>query len=275
MTCKFFEDVKARWQNGARVCVGLDPDLKRMPWHFLDKSHVSPQLACNERTIKATASLALCYKINPAYYRGPDGYSTMRNTVAMIHNLAEGVPIIYDGKFGDGIAKSNQAWAEVAFDDMHCDAVTVHHHPGKQAMLPFLEYEDKGIFVLCRSSGNGSDEFQDCMVKTNDVLTPMYQYVTGRVKYQWNYNKNCGLVVGATVADDLVEVRNIAGMLPILMPGFGSQAAVVHDAVMAGAGKGGLILPSSSSGILFADDPKAATQLLTNQINAALTQVPA
>jgi orotidine-5'-phosphate decarboxylase len=273
---KFFEMIEKRWAAGARVCIGLDPDLRKIPWHFLDsKTSSSPQYACNEKIIRETAELALCYKINRAFYLGAEGFSTMRNTVATIRNYAEGVPIIYDAKFGD-IGNSNTGYAEEAFECLRADAVTVHGYMGHKAMEPFLAQKDKGIFVLCRTSNEGSDEFQDLIVDTGRGFMPLYQEVAHQVTHHWNYNGNCGLVVGATIPDELVEVRKIGVSMPILIPGFGSQGGDVHDAVHAGIGQhNSMIIPSSSGGIMFSSEPKAAVQTLTEEINAAMSKVPA
>ncbi|HEV8666537.1 MAG TPA: orotidine-5'-phosphate decarboxylase [Candidatus Paceibacterota bacterium] len=273
---KFFEMVERRWAAGARVCVGLDPDIRKIPQDILNsKKTSSPLLEINKKTIEATKDLALCYKLNRAFYPGPAGLEAMRNTVAHIRNIATDVPSIDDAKYGD-IGNTNYGYVEEAFGYLQCDAVTVHNYMGLEAMEPFLAQKDKGIFVLCRTSDEGSEEFQDLIVDTGRGFMPLYQEVAHRVVCHWNYNHNCGLVVGAMVPDELVEVRKIAKTMPILIPDFGSQGGDVHDAMHAGLGRhGGTVLPSSSSGIMFAHDPKAAVQKLTDEINAVLEKVPA
>jgi len=268
---KFFQTIEERWARGMRVCVGLDPDKRKMSPRLLEsKKSSSPILELNEKVISATKDIALCYKLNRAFYPGPEGMSVLHNTIAHIRNAVEGAPVIYDAKFGD-IGNTNNGYVEETFEWLKADAVTLHHTMGKQAMLPFLEHRDKGIFVLCRTSNEGSDEFQDIIVDSGVGPMPMYLYVAHQVMHHWNYNNNCGLVMGATYPSDLAEVRRKMCDTPILIPGLGSQDGDVHDAVHAGITKKRCgIIPSSSSGIMFADDPKVAAQRLAAEINDAL-----
>ncbi len=282
MACKFFEMIEKRWAASARVCVGLDPDIKKIPKKILgSKSTSSPLFMTNQQVVDMTKDLALCYKPNRAFYKGPEGLMALRNTVAHIRNVAEGVPIILDAKYGD-IGNTNVGYSEEAFDWLKCDAVTVHNYMGLEAMKPFLEQKDKGIFVLCRTSNPGAGEFQDLPILykrfegASMTTMPLYEMVAEHVKQLWNYNGNCALVVGATFSDQLLNVRSVVGEdMWLLLPGFGSQGGDVFSAIRAGASKKGRVLGNSSSGIMFSSDPKAALQKLTDEINAALPKVPA
>lgn len=273
MDCRFFEMIDARWAAGARVCVGLDPDLRKIPDAIRNsKRSSSPQFEFNAKIIDATKDLALCYKPNRAFYRGPEGLQALRNTIAHIRNVAMDVPIILDAKYGD-IGNTNDGYVEEAFEWLRCDAVTVHNYMGMEAMKPFLDRGDKCIMVLCRTSNQGADEFQNIIVEGAEAFVPMYEHVAYRVSKYWDYNGNCALVVGATAINELFDVRRIVGDMPLLIPGIGTQGGDVRQAVHVGVNskKSGIIL-SSSSGIIFADDPKAATKKLADEINVALTK---
>jgi len=134
-----------------------------------------------------------------------------------------------------------------------------------EAMRPFLERKDKGIFVLCRTSNPGAGEFQDLVVDG----VPLYQIVARHVAEKWNANGNCGVVVGATYPDELRQVRAIIGDMPIIIPGVGFQQKGTpleqqfEQTVTAGKdsqGRGMII--NNSRGIIFAstgtDYPQAA-----------------
>src|SRR6185312_4035482 len=178
--------------------------------------------------------------------------------------------VIYDAKFGD-IGNTNDQYAEEAFEWLKADAVTVHYAMGRQAMLPFLERKDKGIFVLCRTSNDGSEEFQDIIVDVGTGPMPLFLYVVHRVQHFWNYNGNCGLVVGATYLGDLMEVRRKAPAIPILIPGIGDQGGDLRNALLCGATKQkNGILPTASRSIMFSDNPKEEVQKLTGLANTAL-----
>lgn len=163
---------------------------------------------------------------------------------------------------------------------MGFDAVTLHGFLGAEALQPFLKREDKGFFVLCRTSNKGAGEFQDLVVE-NPRGAPMslYQQIAVNVESEWNTRDNCGLVVGATYPEELSTVRRIVGDdMPLLIPGIGAQGGEVEATVAAGSnsmGQGMVI--NSSRGIIFAsggedfaDASRAAAQKLHNQIQAAL-----
>jgi orotidine-5'-phosphate decarboxylase len=162
---------------------------------------------------------------------------------------------------------------------------------GEEALRPFHAQEDKGIIVLCKTSNPGSGEFQNLVVLPDpfDVtdmcarrlpmsrypglvpLVPLYRYVAYAVATRWNHHRNCGLVVGATYPEELARVRGIVGDMPILLPGIGAQGGDVEATVR--AGKRHMII-NSSSGIIFAEDPRAATQQLHDQITSVLSGAP-
>ena len=98
------------------------------------------------------------------------------------------------------------------------DWVTINPYMGYDSMRPFLEYPDKGVFVLCLTSNSGSKDFQMLNVEGK----PLYSVVAEKVAY-WNKDNNCGLVVGATHPEQLDEVRALAGDMPLLIPGVGAQ----------------------------------------------------
>jgi orotidine-5'-phosphate decarboxylase len=173
------------------------------------------------------------------------------------------VPVILDVKLAD-IGNTNEGYAREAFDYYKADAMTVHPYLGKEALQPFLDRKDKGIFVLCRTSNPGAGEFQDRFVNLTPAeidewglmpgtRLPLYQLVAYRVSREWNTNDNCGLVVGATYPEELRQVRGIVGDMPLLIPGIGAQGGDVEATVNAGRDSHGhgMIINSSRS-IIFA-----------------------
>jgi len=135
-----------------------------------------------------------------------------------------------------------------------CEAIAfASWTPGRDSLQPFLDYTDKGIFVLCKTSNPGSAEFQNLAVKSEDgVVRPLYEVVADRVT-SWNEHGNCGLVVGATYPDELTRVRRIAPDLPILIPGIGAQAGDLEASVKNGVDANGeLALITSSRAIIYA-----------------------
>jgi orotidine-5'-phosphate decarboxylase len=135
--------------------VGLDSDARALP---TPAGQASPsQREFNANMVDATADLASAYKINLAFYLncGVDGFVALQETVTYARRVAPGVAIILDAKFGD-IGNTNEAYARFAYDLLGVDAVTVNPYVGREALRPFLDREDKGAIVLCRTSNPGA-----------------------------------------------------------------------------------------------------------------------
>lgn len=273
-----------QFARGHFVCVGLDSELGKIPEsaQVSDSKHPENYLGlCAESTIfefnecivDATKDLVNAYKPNLAFYLeyGTKGISALRRTIRYIKDVAACVPVILDAKFAD-IGKTNTGYAKFAFEYLGADAVTVNPYLGGEALQPFLDYKDKGIIVLCRTSNRGSREFQSAHSQ------PLYQTVARHVVTDWNVNGNCALVVGATAVEELAEVRKIVGDMPILIPDIGAQGGDLEATVKAGKDSRdqGMII-NSSRGIIFAskshDFAEAArreTLKLKNLINQYL-----
>ncbi len=204
--------------KNSRVCIGLDPVLELIPEHL--RQEANPVLAFLEQIIAATQEWAAAYKPNFAYFEalGPEGLETLRN---IIEKIPVDSVIIGDAKRGD-VGHSAKMYAKAVFETFACDAVTATPYQGEDALRPFLEYEDKGTFVLCLTSNPGADDFQ--------VPHDLYLRVAEKVK-NWNTHKNCGLVVGATRPDLIQTVREASGPMPFLIPGVGAQGGDLEKTV--------------------------------------------
>lgn len=271
----FFELLeKAQAKNKSFVCVGLDSECGRIPSHI---SEDEPMIEFNKAIVDATHDLVCAYKPNRAFYdaMGAMGSVALWNTVAYIKDKYPNIPIILDSKRGD-IGNTNRNYAQADFDDIGVDAITAHPYLGSEAMKPFLERENKGIFVLCRTSNKGAGEFQDIEARYQKL--PLYQVVAKTVRKDWNFYCNCGLVVGATYPEELAQVREIVGDILILIPGVGQQKGDVEKTVKAGMDSegGGFIINSSRSIIFasededFAEAARKETDKLRKEINSAL-----
>ncbi|MBI4114387.1 MAG: orotidine-5'-phosphate decarboxylase [Candidatus Niyogibacteria bacterium] len=250
----FRKMLEAQWSRGNFVCVGLDSDVWKIPTKHIQHSKYmnagGVQVVFNRAIVEATRDLVCAYKPNIAFYEayGCDGIEALHRTIADIHAIAPDVPVILDAKRAD-IGSTNAGYVDAAFGYLHADAITVHPYLGAEALQPFLARTEKGIIVLCRTSNPGAGEFQDLSVNGE----PLYRFVARRVASEWNKNKNCALVVGATYPDELREVRGLVGDIPILIPGVGAQGGDVEKTVSAGkdsCGQGMII--NSSRGIIFA-----------------------
>jgi len=278
----FFQLLRANWQQGKFVCVGLDTEFGKIrPRDVRKASEGATVLAFNRAIVDATHELVCAYKPNIAFYEalGPEGWSTLHETIVHIHRIAPQVPVILDAKRAD-IGTTNAAYAKAAFHYLEADAITVHPYLGREALQPFLDVKDKGIFVLCRTSNPGAGELQDQEIRAD---RPLYQFLASSVANTWNSNGNCGLVVGATYPQELKLVRESVGDMPLLIPGIGAQGGDLEASVAAGKDSRGegMIINSSRgiiyayekqeySGVPFDEAARLETDKLHQQIRAAL-----
>lgn len=247
---------QATKNNHSLLCIGLDIDLARIPANFLNTE--DPIFLFNKKIIESTKELVCAYKPNIAFYEmyGIYGLTSLIKTIEFIHETCE-VPAILDAKRGD-VGHSSAAYAKSIFQVYKADATTVNPYLGHDSIEPFLEYQEKGVFVLCLTSNVGFKDFQ--IVGTEE---PLYKSVAKHVK-EWNHYGNCGLVVGATKPEELKEIREIVGDMPILIPGVGTQGGDLEASVKYG-GKRAII--NASRSIIYAADPRAEARKLHDEIN--------
>ena len=234
--------------SGSLVCVGLDPDLKRLPGDLIRASE--PLLAFNRRIIDATAGVAAAYKPQIAFYSALGREAELAASIRYIRERAPHALVILDAKRND-IGNTAEAYAVEAFERYGADAVTVNPYMGEDSVRPFLARPDRGAVLLCRTSNPGARDFQDLTV---DGL-PLYRRVAERAARDWNSLQNLMLVVGATFPADMAALRLAHPELPFLVPGIGAQGGDLERTLDAGLDPaGGGLLINSSRGIIFAGD---------------------
>jgi uridine monophosphate synthetase len=260
---QFFQRLQeASIRNGSLLCVGLDPDPRRLPEWCHD--FADPVLAFNRHIIDLTCDLVCAYKPNAAFYEklGGHGWSTLCDTIAYAHD--RGIPVILDSKRSD-IGSSAIGYACAAFEKLHADAITVNPYMGWDSVEPFVRYADRGVFVLCLTSNAGAQDFQ--MLDGNGH--PLFERVAEQCA-GWNERGNVGLVAGATYPDELSCVRQIVPDQWILLPGVGAQGAnldLALDHALRSDGSG--VIVNASRAIMWADDPREVAEQLRDQIEAA------
>lgn len=252
-------------KNNSLLCIGLDIDMKKIPSSLLNKG--DPIFDFNKAIIDATKDLVCAYKPNIAFYEMYGIYG-LQALIKTIEYIGGEIPVILDSKRGD-IGNTAAAYAKSTFEIYKADAVTLNPYMGFDSVEPFLSYKDKGLFILCLTSNQSAKDFQ------TDGPEPLYKQVAKKVKI-WNNWGNCGLVVGATKAEELKEIRGVVGDMPILIPGIGAQGGELSQSVRFGVNKKGerAIINSSrgiifaSSGEDFAGSAKVAARKLKEEINS-------
>jgi len=232
-------------RNQSLVCVGLDPDPELMPQMRL--------FDFNKAIIDVTSDLVCAYKPNLAFYEalGVEGLTALQRTVDYI---PDDIPVIGDAKRGD-IGNTARAYAKALFETLGFDAATVNPYLGYDSIEPFINYRDKAVFILCRTSNPGALDFQALTYWSggpDSKQEPLFKLVAQKAK-EWNKNNNIGLVVGATYPEELKEIRQLCPEMTLLIPGIGAQGGGLDSAVRYGVdAEGKKAIFSSSRQILYA-----------------------
>lgn len=236
-------------QRNSLLCVGLDTDIERIPSFLL--SEIDPLFSFNREIVEATYENVIAYKLNMAFYEslGMPGWELMEKTISLIPN---DIMIIADAKRGD-IGNTSQKYADTFFKTYSFDAITASPYMGFDSVEPFLQYKDKGVFILCLTSNSGSQDFQHLSIDGEKL----YKAIARKI-VEWNFNYgNCGLVVGGTQLKEIEEVRNVAPDLPFLVPGIGAQGGNLEQAVKFATDENGLsALINASRSILYASSER-------------------
>jgi orotidine-5'-phosphate decarboxylase len=266
----FFEKLAGAIQrNNSYLCIGLDPDLLVMP------SGVSV-IDFNNAIIKATSDLVCAYKLNFAFYEaiGVNGMNILKETIKKIPSH---IPVIADAKRND-IGDAAKVYAKAVFDTMGADACTVNPTFGYDSVQPFIQYQKKGIFLLCRTSNKGSVDFQSLRCETDAGMKSFYEIVAQKA-HSWNQYGNIGLVIGASYPEELAALRNIYPEMPFMIPGAGPQGEDLKLTVQHGidSKRRRMIINSSrhivyaSCGKDFAKAAQKAALALRDRINTSLS----
>jgi orotidine-5'-phosphate decarboxylase len=244
----------ARARNNSLLCVGLDPEPTRFPGAW--KGDASKIFDFCAAIVDATADLAMAFKPQIAYFAAHRAEDQLERLMAHMRRVAPQVPVILDAKRGD-IGSTAEQYAKEAFERYQADAVTLSPFMGWDSVAPYLKYEGKGAFLLCRTSNPGGDDLQAQRLADVDGQPKVFEHIARLAQGPWNTNGQLGLVVGATYPAEIARVRELAPTLPLLIPGVGAQGGDAQATVQAGltatpGASQGLIAVNSSRAILYA-----------------------
>ena len=239
---KLIELIKSR---GTFLCVGLDPDLDKIPKHLHE--YEDPIFEFNAAIIDATRDHCVAYKPNLAFYEsiGLSGWQSLQKTIEYI---GDSHFTIADAKRGD-IGNTATKYAEAFFKNMDFDAVTVAPYMGSDSVKPFLEFENKWVVLLALTSNPGADDFQ---LKTMDGrIEKLYQNVI-RTSSTWGNANNMMYVIGATRPEYIKEIRTMVPDHFFLVPGVGAQGGSLSEVAENGLSRDVGLLVNASRSIIYA-----------------------
>ncbi len=262
-------------KTNAPVVVGLDPMLSYIPEHILKKSYdeygetlkgaAEAVFEYNKGIVDNIYDIVPAVKPQIAMYEqfGIEGLAAFKRTVDYCHE--KGLVVIGDIKRGD-IGSTSTAYAvghigkvtvgSRTYTPIDEDFVTVNPYLGSDGIKPFIDVckeNDKGIFVLVKTSNPSSGEFQDRLVDGR----PLYELVGEQVD-KWGQEcmgdsySNVGAVVGATYPEQGKILRKLMPKTFILVPGYGAQGGKAEDLVHFFNEDGLGAIVNSSRGIIAA-----------------------
>lgn len=262
---------QAARSNNSLLCIGLDPDPKRIPSHLGSGAHAV--VAFNQAIIRATQDIVCAYKPNLGFYTlyGHDGIRALEATRRAI---PDHIPVILDAKVGD-MDMTSAAYAQGYFGEMEFDAVTAHPYLGLDGLKPLLSWENRCVFILAKTSNPDGGELQNRTLANVDGEPALYEHVAANItKWQSEFG-TCGVVAGATYPQELARVRELCPDVPMLIPGVGSQGGDLEATVKATVATGNApVMISSSRSIIYAGEGmdyieavREAALALRDQIN--------
>lgn len=226
------------------LCVGLDPDLQRLPKHLLETS--DPIFEFNKQIIDHTKDYCIAYKPNVAFYEslGSKGWEALEKTLDYIPDSHF---TIADAKRGD-IGNTSRLYAKAFFERLSFDAITVAPYMGEDSVRPFLEFDNKWVILLALTSNKGSQNFQ---FNQQSDQRPLYLNVLEKAQ-EWGTPEQLMFVVGATHPQQFEEIRAVASEHFLLVPGIGAQGGDLAAVTKLGRNDHLGLLVNSSRGIIFA-----------------------
>jgi len=256
------------------VCMGLDPRMEaegQIPRYLLEE-YDDPNkiiLEFNKILIDNVKDLIPVIKPQMAFYEKYEALEALKETIRYAQK--NDIIVILDSKRND-IGSTSEAYAYTNFKVYNADACTINAYFGIDGVKPFIEFKEKGIFILVKTSNPSSGDFQNLFsIRLEDVPNTKTRVSKSSIELERNYIQmsrliqewskeltqfdsynNLGIVVGATFPDEMKAIREIDRNSFILIPGYGAQGATAKDIRYGfdSNGLGGIV--NSSRGIMFA-----------------------
>lgn len=241
---QLFDHIKSK---KSFLCVGLDPDIEKIPKHLLETE--DPIFEFNKAIVDATLPYAIAYKPNVAFYEslGIYGWQALKKTIEYIPHE---VFTIADAKRGD-IGNTSNKYAEAFFKKMSFDAITLSPYMGQDSVTPFLNHKDKWAILLASTSNVGALNFQELIIE-NSGGQKVYEKVI-EISSQWGSDQNLMYVVGATRVNTLTHIRKIIPDHFLLIPGVGAQGGDLDMVCKYAMNDSAGLLINSARSIIYAD----------------------
>jgi len=245
------------------LCVGLDTDRTKIPRHILSSS--DPVFEFNKQIIDATKDFCVGYKINTAFYEaeGLKGWEALEKTVNYIPSSHFKIA---DAKRGD-IGNTSAQYAKAFFETLNFDAITIAPYMGEDSVRPFLEYENKWTILLGLTSNPGAADFElQKILRRAEILVEGIHTRTQEEKYlyetvletasKWGTKENLMFVIGATQANEFINIRRLTPDHFYLVPGVGAQGGSLKEISEKAMTRDCGLLVNASRAVIYASNGK-------------------
>ncbi len=262
------ELISSIFNKKSYLCVGLDPDIDRLPKCLLE--YDDPIFEFNRAIIETTKEFCIAYKPNLAFYEthGPRGWESLEKTMQVI---PEDMFTIADAKRGD-IGNTSRLYARTFFDKFNFDAITVAPYMGEDSVKPFLNFQGKWVILLALTSNSGATDFQMLETKQGNAV---YQQVLEKSQ-SWAGDHQMMYVVGATNPVELAAIRKMVPKHFLLVPGVGAQGGDIKEISLSGLNSECGLLVNVSRSILYASsgsDFAEAAGHEASKLQAAMAEI--
>jgi len=259
-----FQEIKQQIDiKNTLLCVGLDPDMDKIPQHLLKAE--DPIFEFCKQIVDATHDLAISFKPNTAFFEayGHKGWLSLEKIADYIKSNYPELFLIADAKRGD-IFHSSKMYARTFFESMPFDAVTINPLLGKDVVVPFLEYKGKWIILLGLSSNPSAYDLQ--LIQEIESREYIFEKI---IKYGswWGTENNVMYVVGGTMAYKLQQIRHIVPENFLLIPGIGAQGGSLEEVCRFGLTENYGLIINSSRQIIYADSTEKFAEAAREQAN--------
>ncbi len=240
--------------SNSTLCVGLDPNLDKLPKAVKDKFS-SPEEQVSffcKMVIDYTCEHAAAFKPNLAFFEalGANGLAVFEE---VINHIPDDRIIIADAKRGD-ISTTSEHYKKSFFDRFDVDAITLNPLMGFETLDAFSNDENKAIYILTLTSNPGATDF---LKKPFEGFQTMAEYIAHEIfELSVKVETHLGMVVGATQADEALPVIQQHSTGSLLIPGIGAQGGSIEELANALKDHEGIPLINSSRGVIYAGSDK-------------------
>lgn len=266
---------KALQSTGSCLCVGLDPDLDRIPDAIKQKSSSKPDQVISflKAIIDNTQDHCAAYKPNLGFYEAL-GAAGLQVFQEVINYIPDDKIIVADIKRGD-ISSTAEHYAKAYFEQFDADAITINPLMGFESLNPFLSYPEKAVYTLTLTSNPGASDF---LMKPFEGYDTMSSYIAHQLPVlQKKHPTHLGMVIGATKAESMVDIIQHHPEGALLIPGIGAQGGSIIHLQHALKHHKGIPLINSSRSILYAGEGnpnwQQAVREKARELKQALTPI--